>query len=628
MSQRRRWHGPPVPDFTEPPGHAPATEQMAADAPERPAAGRAAAGSGRSRVPFLLVALTSLILVASVSWTGVSETKLALEIPYLHGDAVVILSDRFVCSLLSSQQAQSGVVGADGSHSVAVDGVSYWNFGDTVLANGRMIPNSIGWSSDGDASDCVDLVPKGTAAETAQLLTRDVETEQSVWPLGMETTSPDTVHFFYASVVKVDDGSDGVVAKVAGVGLASFDTATLAAERLLGGALPWPAGGPLPSRTFVDGGYVYVLLGRGAGSWASDVVLARVPSEDIEAMGAYEYWQPRHWAQRGRWVTGLWDAETQAWRLELREIRPLWRQDGRHNGVSVAYNEYLGTWLAVYATSFMTSINVRTAAEPTGPWGEADTSLIDCGAFHAAADEGFVCYTGAQHDAYAADGGRAIYVSYSNGGSYEVYLHEIRFGGAVLEWTDADGNAAYVAAGQNPPAGYEEGGLAFYASDVPVPGLAAIHRWAGAESGAVRYSATPPAGEPFGDDGVAFFAPVEAAGPGGVNARYAPVYRWSRGDAERYAALNLRLAGYTRHEIAFYAACPDSDGDGLHDCFESFLGTDAMAADSDGDLLADDYELSTAGCNPRVFNIDDDEIAADEEILAGANPCLPYHEPE
>lgn len=623
MSQRKRWHGPPVPDFSEP-GHAPASERPEAGAGERPAEEDAAAGSTRSRAPFLLAALTSLVLVASVSWTDVSEPARALEIPYLHGDSVVVLSDRFVCSLLGSQQSQTGVVGADGSHSVAVDGVVYWDFGDTVLANGRIIPNSIGWSSDSDASDCIDLVPKGTAAETAQLLPIDPEREQTVWPLGMAATSPDTVHFFYDSVAEVDGGSDGVAVEVAGVGLASFDTATLAAERALGGALPWPAGGPLPSRTFVDGGYVYVLMGRGAGSWASDVVLARVAAADIESMGAYEYWQPGFWVQRGRWVAGLWDAETQAWRPELREIRPLWRQDGRHNGVSVAYNEYLGTWVAVYATAFMTSINVRTAPELTGPWREPDASLIDCGAFHAAAEKGFLCYTGAQNDAYATDGGRTIYVSYSNGGSYEVYLHEIRFAGGVLEWTDADGDAAYVAAGQNPPAGFEQAGLAFYASDVPVPGLAAIHRWVAEESGAVRYGATPPSGEAAADAGIAFYAPVEAAGPGGLNERYAPVYRWSRGDAERYAALNLGHAGYDRHEIAFYAACPDSDGDSLHDCFESFLGTDAMSADSDGDRLSDDYELSMAGCNPRVFNSDDDAIPADEEILAGTNPCLPY----
>ena len=386
---------------------------------------------------------------------------------FLQEHPVVVLADRFVCSMLGSQQSKAGVVGADGGHSVAVGGVVYWNFGDTVLASGAIVPNSIGWSSDRDASDCITLVPKGTTASSAPLLLRDRDSEQSVWPLGMEETSAGTVHFYYASVVASENGEDGEV-EVAGVGLASFDAETLEAERALDGALPWPAGGPLPSRTFADEEYVYVLLSVAVDAWATDTVLARVSKTEIESLSSYEYWQAGDAVTPGRWLAGLWDEEANAWRSELSEIEPLWRQTGTHNGVELAYNEFLGRWLAVYASSFMTTVNVRAAEELTGPWDGPETTLVRCPAFHASTGEGFVCYTGTQHEVYARDGGRTIYVSYSNSGSYEVYLHEIRLAAGIWQWRDGDGRVVYLPAGAEPPDSFVADGLAFYASDIQI----------------------------------------------------------------------------------------------------------------------------------------------------------------
>ncbi len=184
----------------------------------------------RALIAALLSALLSIIFTASVSWTAPPAAIPEPDHAFLQAHPVVVLADRFVCSLLSSQQSKAGVVGADGSHSVAVDGVVYWNFGDTVLADGRIIPNSLGWSSDRDASDCITLVPKGTTASSAPLLPRDPGSEQSVWPLGMEETSAGIVHFYYAASVKQDGGSD---VEGAGVGLASFDAETLEAKRAL-----------------------------------------------------------------------------------------------------------------------------------------------------------------------------------------------------------------------------------------------------------------------------------------------------------------------------------------------------------------------------------------------------------
>ena len=580
------------------------------------------ARTSRWRAWTLIAALLSLALTASVSWTVESEPMPESDHAFLQEHSVVVLADRFVCSLLGSQQSKAGVVGADGGHSVVAGGVVYWSFGDTVLANGVIVPNSLGWSSDRDASDCITLVPKGTTAASAPLLPHDPGSERSLWPLGMEETSPGTVHFYYASVVAKEGGEEGEVT-VAGIGLASFDAATLEAERALDGTLPWPAGGPMPSRTFADVEYVYVQHNVAVDAWTKDTVLARVPKDKIESLSSYEYWHAGDAVTPGRWLAGLWDEEAKAWRPELSEIEPLWRQVGNHNGVELAYNEFLGRWLAVYTSSFMTAVNVRAADELTGPWDGPETMLVRCSAFHASTGEGFVCYTGTQHEVYARDGGRTIYVSYSNSGAYEVYLHEIRLAAGIWQWRDGDGRVVYLPAGAEPPDSFVVDGLAFYASDIPVPGFSAIHRWVGEESGTVRYGASAPSStEVFVDRGIDFFAPLDASTSDGRNERFAPVYRWTRGNAARYAALNLASAGYERHEIAFYAACPDRDNDTLTDCFESFLGTDASSADTDGDLLRDAYELDTSGCDPLVYNDDADGIPSQEEVLAGTNPCF------
>ncbi len=561
------------------------------------------------------VAAITVMLPLMWQWSP-EGTVTALGSSYLPEHAGVVASDRLVCSMVGGQQETAGILGQDGSNSVVVDGVVYWTFGDTVMSNGGLIPNSVAWSADKNAADCISLVPKSANARAVSLL-KSQDDEMTVWPAGMETTSPGKVHFFYASVVGTGFDDWAVV----GVGLASFDTKTLTAERAFNGELPWPEGLPQPIRTIAEGGYVYVLLGTAQREWSTDTILARVPLDEIESLGAYEYWQPASGAELGHWVTGLWDPDRAAWQPALNQINALWSQPGLNNGVEVSYNEYLDRWLAVYSSGFMSSISFRSAKDLTGPWDGPETTLIDCQNYHSPLDDGFLCYSGTQQDVYTQDGGRTIYISYSNGETYNVYLHEIRFASPVLEWTDRAGRALYIASGAEAPDGFSPGAAAFYASDIPVPGFSPIHRWVGQVTGAVRYSDVAP-GPDYRDLGVDFYAPVERSAAEAANALYAPVYRWSNEEKTRYAALNLEDLGWERQDVAFFAACPDSDSDALTDCEESFLDTDLFLADTDGDGLPDGYEQSMSGCNPLVYNDDRDGTSSIEEVLLGVNPCV------
>jgi Mg-chelatase subunit ChlD len=83
-----------------------------------------------------------------------------------------------------------------------------------------------------------------------------------------------------------------------------------------------------------------------------------------------------------------------------------------------------------------------------------------------------------------------------------------------------------------------------------------------------------------------------------------------------------------------YCVC-DSDGDGLPDIYELFLGTDPFNPDTDGDGLPDGYEVFTLGTDPLLYStsgsgksdgeydFDNDGLTNYQEYLYGTDPFNP-----
>ncbi|MBI2724347.1 MAG: DUF4185 domain-containing protein [Chloroflexi bacterium] len=526
----------------------------------------------------------------------------------------VPLSERQVCSLLSKSTGNgASIAGQDGGVSVAVDGTTYWTFSDTVLTSppNSFIPNNAGTSTDTDASNCIDITHDASGGVANTLMPAGAFPDEStVWPGGMVATATDRAYFFYASISNTPPPFSTRF-----LGLARFDLSALAVTRLgpdpAKGQPFWdPALGIAGAEPVLSGGWVYIFVNTPSGLEAR-LRLARVAPEDIEDVSRYQYW----------------DAASAAFTPEFTRSSVLMSGTLAMLTSPVSWNPWLNRWTITYTAGWGSRIEMRTAPALTGPWTQPKT-ILDCRGIYAGPGPlGGYCYGAREQQQYQRDGGRTAYFTVASEIDYRLFLHEVTFASPVRQYTVA-GVSSYARDGASPPPAPDDG-IAFYAGDRPGAGLAAIHEWRGT-NGEVQYAAVPPTVGAT-DGGIAFYAPLSAT----VSERpatstlanltrraYEPVYRWDQVDnpsVHRYSQF-ASVPGFSRGPVAFYAPCPDTDGDGANDCVESAQGTDRLNVDTDGDGHADlappndqlvaPWDLRFDNC-PTVANPDQGNADAD-----------------
>jgi hypothetical protein len=124
-----------------------------------------------------------------------------------------------------------------------------------------------------------------------------------------------------------------------------------------------------------------------AGGLASPCVLARAPFERATERATWSFYAGDGWVSDARAARAIFDGA------------PM---------MTVAWNQALGVYVAIYSAPVSSDVELRTAPAPEGPW--SDARLL----FHAmppASGEGWV-YSGLAHDELARDGGLRQYVSY------------------------------------------------------------------------------------------------------------------------------------------------------------------------------------------------------------------------
>ena len=480
------------------------------------------------------------------SASGQASTPVARQEQWFQRPGLpVVVAYRMVCSLANEDTGAASIKWLDAVGSVEAEGKSFWLFGDSFLfgESGQelYLAAPVAVSTDSNATDCVSMTYKASDGKAEPLFPTKAD-ETAAWPDGSIALESGSVNFYFASVVR----ESPTEWHVRHIGLGRFDTEEMRGERTF--EKLWDAdsgfgasvnGARSPIRS---GENVMVFLHTSDGRH----ILARAPAQSLGEATAYTYWDGDSWSPEPAAARSLWE--------EPESPFP------KHNGLSVRYNRFLGKWLAIYDADLST-LRVRTADELTGPWSD-EIEWLDCSLVFG--DTWPLCYSAEQNPHLARDDDRTLYVTLSSTFPYAAWIVEFRLGTAVHQWRDDSGRLAYAALPPSPS--YVDEGVTFYASDVPVPGFAAIYAWD--RDGERSYSPSSP-GPGFVRRDLAFYAP---ASPRAVGSRlaYAPVYKWDSGPSHIYspAPTGLEAAGYDRGSVAFYAVCGDADLDRVSDCLQ------------------------------------------------------------
>ncbi len=477
------------------------------------------------RMAFALCVVAAWLAACSNSPGGHAAGPTTRPDAATESTAPVVVAMRTVCRLVADNpdSVVAQVRGADGAPSVAVGGRDYWFFGDTLRdgPGGRqeVIPAAIATSADVDAHDCVKLDFKKAGGLAEPMFPRLSET--TAWPDGVLALDDGSIAFYMVKVTRTSPfawyvSGVGMGRMAAGTTNGTREVETIWDERSGFGSRV--SGARSPVRVGDD--VVVFLHTDGGNNYA-----ARAPIARMGEAAAYTYWTGTAWSPRAQDAQPLWTSPATAFPAD--------------NGANVSFDAASGQWLAVVSAS-MASVEVRTAPQPWGPW-SAPTAWFDCRPL--VQDVYPYCYSAELHHELTQDLA-TVYLTFSSQQPYDVTLVELHLGVAIHEWLPDSGAPRYAAA--SPGDGYGDGGVAFYASAGPAPGLAAVYERDG------DYTLDAAGGGP-----AAFYAYAAAAG-GAV--RTAPVYRWRKDGA---AALDARTRdGWQRGAAAFYAVCPAAEHNG------------------------------------------------------------------
>jgi len=419
---------------------------------------------------------------------------------FTFGDGLpVVMSLRVVCRLASDTPSAiaATITGADGTQSVVANGQSYWFFGDTVRTAGDrqdVIPAAVATTTDTDAGDCLDLqfktAPDGIVTPMFARLD-----ETTAWPDGVIALDDGSIAFYMVKAYR----QSPFAWHVGSVGWGRIPPGSTDGERVVetiwdenSGFGTRVAGVRSPIRVGGDV-IVYLTLEDRRN------IIARAPIARVSEFAAYTYWDGENWSTDPADAAAMWASEENGFPPD--------------NGVQVSFDDGVGRWMALY-NDHMTSVKVRLADEPWGPWSEP-VSWFDCRPL--VQDVYPYCYTGELHRHLTRDGGPA-YMTVSSQKPYDVTLIELHMAAAIHAWRSDDGVLRYAATA--PDAASDDGGVAFYASVTPAPGLSAVYE----EQGRDAYSTAPGGAIPTvavrerhgelaagGEGDVRFFVPCPAS---------------------------------------------------------------------------------------------------------------------
>lgn len=334
------------------------------------------------------------------------------------------------------------MAGLDGAYSIPLDDKrTLWFFGDTLIGErepGRSLwyefglgegeVNMSGWGNfDLMLNNTGIVVPGGSGFSGTEPFTFVTDGEDRIrqlihnfpdepaddyriWCLDGVTIG-DTVYLYYLKILMIPGRPVPSNFAVVGGGLAKGDRDELQFMRVgsTGDRLFWSDGQPGFGSAVLhrpEEQRVYLYGYQNKGERGEHCCLARVSEDEIEEQRAYEYWSGNGWTR------------------DLSFASPVF--GGMPNEMSVSWNPYLESFLAVHSLGMSGEIVARTASTPWGPWSEPATLWSVTPAFPATDVFSPLIYAGKEHPEMSADGGRTIYVTYIEFEEYFPHLVEIQ----------------------------------------------------------------------------------------------------------------------------------------------------------------------------------------------------------
>jgi hypothetical protein len=311
------------------------------------------------------------------------------------------------------------IEGRDGGASALVWGRSVWVYGDTVLTvqderDQNWHHNSVSWTMDLDASDGIGgfVEPLDSVGAPAHLIPPSPDEQAfndlhagedcaeepcgarwAVWPGAPIWDAERERALVFYGLIYAEPGDfnfEGVGSSIAiwtdPEGLPERPVIDPTSEHP---DLLWLAGEPGwgAAAAIVDD-WLYAFACDGDDGPGHACRLGRVELDELLERDAWRYLAAGG-AGGADWSADMDEAEV------LFEGAPI---------LSIAWNDFLGAWLAVYSEPFSSKIRGRTAPELTGPWSREST-LYDAGED--------TPYDALAHPEYEEGAGRVQYLSYS-----------------------------------------------------------------------------------------------------------------------------------------------------------------------------------------------------------------------
>ncbi len=325
---------------------------------------------------------------------------------------------------------QAGVSGVDAGYSLPIGKETLWLFGDVFLLH----PTDPAKRYVGGLSNAALI----TSARTASGLTRyrfisDPQTglarqvipnlpgegnETRLWPAGGWYDVKSRRAYLYWARIRTTGGGGPFDFRLEGHGLAVADATKpdeIRFERLKsdgGDELWWP---------HADGNAVYgaavvrdpearprhlYIVGVQERDGRKIGKMARVSPESIVRSSAYEYFS-------GTPASPQWSADPS----KAADIEGLTEFPSE---LSIAFNRYLGGYLAVHSIGISDRIRLSLADSPWGPYRQ----IAEIGAPHRAFEKAF-CYAGKEHPELAEQNGKVVYVTYVDSQRYWLQLLKV-----------------------------------------------------------------------------------------------------------------------------------------------------------------------------------------------------------